>query len=50
MPVTFQPAVKTDARVRSDVLSEIAWDPFVRDVPVNQIREITEACANAPFQ
>ena len=35
MPVTFQPAVKTDARVRSDVLSEIAWDPFVRDVPVN---------------
>jgi osmotically-inducible protein OsmY len=35
MPVTIQPAVKTDARVRSDVLSEIAWDPFVRDVPVN---------------
>ena len=33
--MTFQPAVKTDARVRSDVLSEIAWDPFVRDVPVN---------------
>lgn len=33
--MTFQPAVKTDARVRSDVLSEVAWDPFVRDVPVN---------------
>lgn len=33
MPVTTQPAVKSDARVRSDVLSELAWDPFVRDVP-----------------
>ena len=35
MQSTVQAAVKTDTRVRSDVLSEIAWDPFVKDVPVN---------------
>lgn len=35
MQSTIQAAVKTDTRVRSDVLSEIAWDPFVKDVPVN---------------
>ena len=32
MQTSVQASVKTDTRVRSDVLSEVAWDPFVRDV------------------
>ena len=33
MTVTARPMVKSDARIRADIMSEIEWDPFVRDVP-----------------
>jgi osmotically-inducible protein OsmY len=34
MPITATPMVKSDVRIRADVISEIEWDPYIRDVPV----------------
>jgi osmotically-inducible protein OsmY len=33
MTITARPMVKSDARIRADIMSEIEWDPFIRDVP-----------------
>jgi osmotically-inducible protein OsmY len=34
MPITATPMVKSDVRIRADVISEIEWDPYIRDIPV----------------
>ena len=31
METIARPMVKTDARIKADVLSELAWDPYIRD-------------------
>ena len=33
MTITARPMVKSDARIRADIMSEIEWDPFIRQVP-----------------